>query len=791
MSQEMSGMAVRRRPMTAALMIAALLSVGGGQTAGAAVVSADPTVTAGLTTSAGSRASADIAGSWTVMSSDDVVPGADCDALAETGTLRWAVQQFHAASALTSGDYVIDIQASAPIVLAADCDLHIDSPSEQQATLTLRGQGSGTTVIDASAAQFGLDPYVAVEHPFEAVTVEGVSITGDRLGFETFGASLTLRDVAVTDVSGQYVNPAATITGLRFGASPEVTVENSSFTTHTGNLAFNGGWPWYGAGTITIADTAFTLVPSADSQRDAGHGVQLGGGADYTLDNVTAVNQIEETTFAFFSVGGSIESGGTGPVASLTVARSTVESDSGFIVGNFAGDLTISDSTFTNTNHTRIPTWRPFEMYCVEGSTCHLLMNRSLVDSVLNPVYSPTVFHAPPAVIENSTFRLARVPGPTGDGPVGVYGQRYEGAVDEDDLIVGATESPTVVMRNNTVMGDSINLLADDWGYRDDSTEVGAELYNNVVDSGVCSPVSFSVNNVPTAVAPAIVAEGNVVTSNALTGADYCGSQIALADGAFTVLDVPSMMLGPLADNGGRSSTYRPQPGSPLVDSGVMPPDADETFLAGDQRGSGRVRGGVIEVGAVEIQGGLVQFVEDVTVDATDGEIVFTLTRTEGSEGPLSVPVRTSDGTAEAGVNYGATTATVTWADGDADSKTVTVPVMVVLEGGTVDLTATLSVPPGKSASVGAKPTAVGTIVNPTLLPGPDPSESPDPDTGTLPGIDGTGGTSAGAGDAAGRLAGTGADMLPLVLLAAALLVGGVLLRRMRASRAPQVPKTP
>jgi hypothetical protein len=55
-------------------------------------------------------------------------------------------------------------------------------------------------------------------------------------------------------------------------------------------------------------------------------------------------------------------------------------------------------------------------------------------------------------------------------------------------------------------------------------------------------------------------------------------------DGTCGVNNVPDVMLGPLADNGGTTQTHLPQPGSPAIDfvaSGCPPP-------ATDQRGAAR-----------------------------------------------------------------------------------------------------------------------------------------------------------------------------------------------------------
>ena len=58
------------------------------------------------------------------------------------------------------------------------------------------------------------------------------------------------------------------------------------------------------------------------------------------------------------------------------------------------------------------------------------------------------------------------------------------------------------------------------------------------------------------------------------------------------------------------------------------------------------------------------------------GVETYTVTRTGGSNKALVVNYATANGTAIAGVNYTATTGTLTWADGEMGSKTFTVPVL-------------------------------------------------------------------------------------------------------------------
>jgi surface-anchored protein len=97
------------------------------------------------------------------------------------------------------------------------------------------------------------------------------------------------------------------------------------------------------------------------------------------------------------------------------------------------------------------------------------------------------------------------------------------------------------------------------------------------------------------------------------------------------------------------------------------------------------------------------------TVNEAAGTATITVSRGFGSDGPVTVDYATSDGTAQAGVDYTATSGTLSFADGET-SKTITIPILVdgfVENNETINLT--LSNPTG-GAELGMPNTAVLTI---------------------------------------------------------------------------------
>lgn len=122
----------------------------------------------------------------------------------------------------------------------------------------------------------------------------------------------------------------------------------------------------------------------------------------------------------------------------------------------------------------------------------------------------------------------------------------------------------------------------------------------------------------------------------------------------------------------GLDTDLRPLAGagaSLVVDRGVVLPGINDDF-------SGAAPDlGAFESGSAGPPGdpGTLQFTDSVfTTDESAGTISLFVTRIGGNSGSVSVSYASSDGSATAGTDYTGVSGTLTWADGDADSKSFT-----------------------------------------------------------------------------------------------------------------------
>jgi MYXO-CTERM domain-containing protein len=176
----------------------------------------------------------------------------------------------------------------------------------------------------------------------------------------------------------------------------------------------------------------------------------------------------------------------------------------------------------------------------------------------------------------------------------------------------------------------------------------------------VDNPVGGGINCVGT-----ITSMGNNIASDASCGLGVIGDQ-ANTD----------PLLDNLADNGGYSNTLALQVGSPAIDAGSST-YCDSVNLVDQRyfyRGDGNCDVGAYEAGSSIAQPGTIAFTStDFTEDESVGTASITLSRTNGSQGNISIIVYDNgQGTATSGSDYTSVPrAIVEWLDGDSIDKTL------------------------------------------------------------------------------------------------------------------------
>jgi fibronectin-binding autotransporter adhesin len=92
---------------------------------------------------------------------------------------------------------------------------------------------------------------------------------------------------------------------------------------------------------------------------------------------------------------------------------------------------------------------------------------------------------------------------------------------------------------------------------------------------------------------------GTLNLTNSIVSLNSGGDIYGSYSGSSNLVGVATINLAPLGNNGGPTMTMLPLSGSPAIDAGN---DSVTSFLATDQRGSPRLSGAHVDIGAVEVQ---------------------------------------------------------------------------------------------------------------------------------------------------------------------------------------------
>jgi len=501
------------------------------------------------------------------------------------------------------------VQAADQVVnnCSNDVELRADIAAMQSGGGGILTFNCGTAVIPLSGT-----PIISTN-----TTIDGggtITLSGDNkhlLFVVDSGASLTLRNIVLTNGSysgdgGAIINNGAltlensTIRNSQSGASGGAIVSYGRLTIINSlledNEALNGGalYPrWPGSQTTIVnsvlrnnratgttdgwggAILAWDGAPVTIEGSDIYSNTARFGGAIYNFANsvLTLGSNARLRDNRVINDGGGIYNAGTATLTNVTLSGNWAEGGGGGgIYNSNAGTATLIDVTLSG------------NLAFTEGGGLYNAGTATLTNATVSDSYGQFngggIYNAGTATLTNATF--------SGNSTSGHGGGIYNA-------------SGTAMLTNVTLSGN--------WART----------------GGGISQQSGSVSVKNTIVAKGVQGED---CAGAVTNA---GFNLA-SDGSCGFNPVPTLMLGPLADNGGPTLTHMPQPGSPAIDfvaSGCPPPTTDQRNASrpadGDGNGSARCDAGAVEYGVAVAPAWLVLLyiaADDVPPASSDGRLV-------------------------------------------------------------------------------------------------------------------------------------------------------------------------
>lgn len=548
-------------------------------------------------------------------------------------TLRAAVQTANDPSSgpvdtivLPAGTYTLDIVGPGEDDGATgDLDL--------RTSVTLRGAGADTTIIDAGG-DGGLGDRILDVLPGHQVALEGLTLTGGRLagtaGVSRGGGAIAVRDGATSltltdvDLIDNAAGGGGSI-GLRGGAlfvrgGVDLTVTGGRIADNRtgpggdgGGVALDGG----ASDTVTATFVGVTLEGNAANPEQ----LSTSGGDGGAITTIFEVDLTVVGSHLLDNVAGedggaiTVQAGGmVGTEARLTLTDTRLAGNQaldgrgggvhltaqGFAenVTATVTDVTLADNRArvgggihlartdaqivdaTVTGNTAVVQGGGLML---GGSSSTTITGSTIADNEVAGItlggdtvaYGGGVAANSPLEISNSTISGNSLPNNTGDLDV-------DGNLDDGGAALWADGSQAeVTLRSVTVVGNRSSAVA---GLYASSGSATIELQDTLLADNLRTDGS-SAN-----CATGPLQQGSRPTS--LGGNLEDGDDCRLA-GADDLTDAGDPMVGPLAENGGPTRTHALLPGSPAIDAGT-------SQLPVDQRGEPRPVGAGPDVGAFE-----------------------------------------------------------------------------------------------------------------------------------------------------------------------------------------------
>lgn len=656
------------------------------------------------------------------FSVNDTVDGADinpgdgkCLTTGNTCTIRAAIMETNALPGtdtitIPSGFYTLAL-GNAGEDAAAEGDLDILDD------LVITGDDAATTTINGNSFLFRIFSILKrADDSIPKVSISNITMTqglSNNYGALVFNeGDLTLDNVVLTDASPDsyaVVNNAnLTVNGGQIsnntaGIYSQYGVIEISGTTFSDNNGGNVGNPlfiWSGVGRIENSTFSNNI------------GYDLGGAIHAKASNVSinnssfSGNSVTPSSNAFAGNGGAITVGRSG--GHLRITNSSFNGNQANALGistmNGAGgaiyirgqidSVGIVDSVFTNNSSSGAG-----GAVFIEDGADRTYLRRVTVDN--NSSGSGGGIYVGGGLSAGGSISIveSKITNNTATNSGGgiAFGSRTSISSDlgyimtntqisdnTADFAGGVFFSGNGIELNNVTISNNSATTAGGGIYQGDgSTDlIHVTVANNISPSSTASNIEngsgvININHVIVADPQGggancngtISSLGNNLVSDASCGLGVSGDQ-ANTD----------PLLSPLADNGGFSMTMALQAGSPAINGGSSAFCSSTNSL--DQRnyyrGDATCDVGAYEANSTIAQSGTLAFTAaNYTVNEGDGVVSVTFSRTNGSQGAVSLAVFDSrEGSAYPGSDYADIPFTfIEWADGDSSDKTLPISI--------------------------------------------------------------------------------------------------------------------
>ena len=153
----------------------------------------------------------------------------------------------------------------------------------------------------------------------------------------------------------------------------------------------------------------------------------------------------------------------------------------------------------------------------------------------------------------------------------------------------------------------------------------------------------------------------------------------------------------------------------PILDQGLTSGSQNFPVTAYNATGAGlgELQYELVTILDNDVRPGTLSFASaSVSVSESASTVILPVTRSGGASGPATVTYATVDATAKAGTDYTSTSGTLTWADGDAAMKLITVPITDRQLSGGSNSNFIVNLSESTGATLGSTPTSTITILH-------------------------------------------------------------------------------